>query len=154
MKNAYITDIGIKSVQNNFMMKFSSSHAISLIAQTYINLNMEFWNSSRVYEHCVGNTCRNTYKNAISDCEMVFEEKWLRKMGDSLGHSLVQRWLSKISRIRSTFIQNIHHWKSNDYLSSSPPVTFNPYPGFFWTITERVFWKKTRFITGDVTVEI
>ena len=28
MKNAYITDIGIKSVENNFMMKFPSSHAI------------------------------------------------------------------------------------------------------------------------------
>ena len=28
----------------------------------------------------------------------------------------------------------------------------NPYPRFFGTITERVFWKKTRIIAGDVTV--
>ena len=32
---------------------------------------MEFCNSSRVHEPCVGNICRNTYKN---DCEIAFEK--------------------------------------------------------------------------------
>ena len=31
-------------------------------------------------------------------------------------------------------------------------ITFNPYPWIFGTITERVFWKKSRIIAGDVTV--
>ena len=69
--------------KGNFLVNISFVFFLTIFLNRLnicINLNMEFCNSSMVHEPCVGNICRNTYKNAISDCEMVFEkndcERW------------------------------------------------------------------------------
>ena len=59
------------------------------------------------------------------------------------------------------FLQKSHFSKNQSFKSHSASEKsllcvrerLNPYPWIFGTINERVFWKKSRIIAGDITVE-